>query len=53
VPVSQLFPRPEVAPGWFPFPNGESISTAFLAVTQESAAIHFKFFFVHTMSTER
>jgi hypothetical protein len=36
-----------------PVSNGESISTAFPAVAQESAAIHFEFFFVHTISTER
>jgi len=35
-----------------PVSNGENISTAFLAVTQESAAIHFEFFPVHTISTE-
>ena len=35
-----------------PVSNGESISTAFPAVAQESAAIHFEFFFIHTISTE-
>jgi len=35
-----------------PVSNGESISTAFLAVAQESGAIHLKFFPVHTISTE-
>src|SRR5215467_9745555 len=35
-----------------PASNGESISTAFLAVAQESGAIHFKFFSVHMLSTD-
>ncbi len=33
--------------------NGESISTAFPAVAQGSPAIHFKFFRIHMISTER
>jgi hypothetical protein len=36
-----------------PVSNGESISTAFPAVAQESAAIHFEFFYIHMMSTAR
>ena len=52
VPVSRYFPRPGVTPGRFPLSNGESISTAFPAVAQESAGIHFKFFGVHMISTE-
>src|SRR6266568_1250611 len=53
VPVSRYLPRPGVAPGRFPFPNGESISTAFPAVAQESAGINSRFSPVHTISTER
>ena len=52
VPVSRYFPRPGVTPRRFPFPNGESISTAFPAVAQESSGIHFKFFGIHMISTE-
>ena len=36
-----------------PVSNGESISTAFRTVAQESAGIHFEFFSLHKMSTER
>jgi hypothetical protein len=53
VPVSRLFPRPEAAPGWFPFPTVKVFLLLSPAVAQESAAIHFEFFFVHTISTER
>ena len=35
-----------------PVSNGESISTAFPVVAQESAGIHFEFFPVHMISTE-
>ena len=47
-PVSRLLPRPGGRPRMVPVPNGESISTASPAVAQESAAIHVKFFFIHT-----
>src|SRR5258708_35020336 len=40
VPVSRYFPRPGVAPGRFPFPTVK-VFTAFPAVAQESAGIHF------------
>ena len=36
-----------------PVSNGGSISTAFPTVAQESTGIHFEFFPVHTISTER
>jgi hypothetical protein len=40
------------SPRVVPVSNGESISTAFPAVAQESGAIHFKFFSVHMLSTD-
>ena|SRR5712692_5026361 len=46
-------PTSRGCPRTVPVSNGESISTAFLTVAQESAAIHLKFFSVHMMSTER
>src|SRR6478672_7715251 len=52
VPVSRYIPRPGVAPQTVPVSNGESISTAFPAVAQESAGIHFRFFAIHMISTE-
>jgi hypothetical protein len=36
-----------------PVSNGEVFLLLFPAVAQESAAIHFEFFFIHTISTER
>ncbi len=43
-PVSWLFPRPRVAPRWCPFPTVKVFLLPPPEVTQESAAIHFKFF---------
>lgn len=51
-PVSRLFPCPEVAPGWCPFPTVK----AFLLPLRESRKslreFIFWFFSVHTLSTE-
>jgi len=46
-------PASRSRPRMVPVSNGENISTAFRTVMQESAAIHFEFFPVHTISTER
>lgn len=40
-PVSRLFPCPRGYPRVVPVSNGENIFTAFAAVAQESAGIHF------------
>ena len=53
VPVSQYFPRPGVTPGRFPFPTVKVFLLLSPTVAQESAGIHFEFFPVHTVSTER
>ena len=51
-PVSRLFPCPEVALGWCPFPSVKAFLLPLWGATQESAGIHFCFFSVHTLSTE-
>ena len=51
-PVSRLFPCPEVALGWCPFPTVKAFLLPLRGATQESASIHFCFFSVHTLSTE-
>ena len=53
MPVSRYFPRPGVAPGRIPFPTVKVFLLLSPAVAQESAGIHFEFFPVHTISTER
>jgi hypothetical protein len=52
VPVSRYFPRPGVAPRRFPFPTVKVFLLRSPAVAQESTGIHFKFFGIHTISTE-
>ena len=43
-PVSRLFPRPRVAPGWCPFPTVNVFLPACASVAQEPTGIHFEFF---------
>ena len=43
-PVSRLFPRPWVAPGWCPFPTVNVFLPACASVAQEPPGIHFEFF---------
>jgi len=38
---------PGVAPRWYPFPNGEDISTASAGAAQEPGASHFRFSVIH------
>ena len=52
VPVSRRLPRPGVAPGRFPFPTVKVFLLLSPTVAQESTGIHFKFFGIHTISTE-
>src|SRR5690349_11950805 len=52
VPVFPVLPASRSRPQAVPVSNGESISTAFPAVAQESTGIRFKFFGVHMISTE-
>ena len=52
VPVSRSLPRSGITPGWCPFPTVKVFLLRSPAVAQESTEIHFKFFGIHTISTE-